>query len=86
MDRSAWYAVPRTSRGPILLVGDKVYRPSRDGKKKGMSLRYMVYRPSPGASDGKFQVAELINKPIRRKIVEITPEIGRSIAARVTRG
>jgi hypothetical protein len=46
---------------------------------------WVIREPNPKASDGKYLVVELIRKPMTARLREITPELGRAIAARATK-
>lgn len=61
------------------------FRP-RVTRGKIIAGKYYRKVASPRASDGKYLVTELIRKPVRAKVREITPELGRAIAARIKRG
>ncbi len=45
-----------------------------------------MWKVSPLAGDGKFLLGELVKAPMRRVVKQITPELGRSIAARINGG
>jgi hypothetical protein len=45
---------------------------------------WIIRESNPKASDGKYLVVELIRKPVAARLLEITPELGRAIAARAT--
>ena len=59
------------------------------GKPVAPKLRgqppWQIEVPNPEASDGKYLVVELIRKPVAARLREITPELGRAIAARATK-
>lgn len=61
-----------------------VFRAKSDKKDRGV-VADRCYRivGSPAASDGKYLLQELVGKPMRKKVKEITPALGRAIAARV---
>ena len=75
------YNVTKKQKG---LTAKTVFRAKRNKESAGI-VADRCYRivSNPKASDGKYLLQELIGKPARRKVKEITPALGRAIAARV---
>lgn len=68
-------------------VAKTVFRARADKKGEGVkSDKWYRIVPNEKASDGKYLLQELIGKPARAKVKEITPALGRAIAARVKSG
>lgn len=65
---------------------DLVFHARRSKPSVGVeSGKYYRLDHNPDASDGRYLVPELIQKPMRVKVKVITPELGRAIAARMGR-
>lgn len=63
-----------------------VFHARRANKASGVeSGHYYRLAHNPDASDGKYLLPVLIRAPMKAKIRAITPELGRSIAARLKR-
>jgi hypothetical protein len=61
-----------------------VFRAKSDKKDRGVVAdKWYRIVGAKDASDGKYLLQELIGKPTRRKVKEITPALGRAIAARI---
>lgn len=71
------------SRGEVRVSIGSVDTRKVDGKP----LAALVHRASPfNGGDGKYLVPELIRKPAAVAIRRVTPELGRAIVARASRG
>jgi hypothetical protein len=63
-----------------------VFHAKRSRPASGVEAgKYYREESNPDASDGRYLVPELIQKPMRVKVKVITPELGRAIAARMGR-
>jgi hypothetical protein len=51
------------------------------GRDKPGATGPFVYEPNPNASDGKFQLNELVKKPVKKRIKKLADEVGKRIAA-----
>lgn len=51
------------------------------GRDKPGATGPFVYEPNPNASDGKYQLNELVKKPVKKRIKKLADEVGKRIAA-----
>lgn len=64
-------------------IADTYFHAQRSKRERGVVAgKYYRVASSPLASDGKYLLPELVTKPVRRRIRELTPELGRAIATK----